>query len=42
MDERESRLSELGRTALSYVRAGFAVFPVAPRGKSRHRTHATA
>lgn len=33
MDERESRLSELGRTALSYVRAGFAVFPVAPRGK---------
>ena len=35
----EEQLSELGRTALAYVRAGFAVFPCNPRSKVPNTPH---
>ena len=35
----EEQLSELGRAALAYVRAGFAVFPCKPRSKVPNTPH---
>lgn len=36
---KEEQLSELGRAALAYVRAGFAVFPCRPRSKVPNTPH---
>lgn len=36
---KEEQLSELGRAALAYVRAGFAVFPCKPRSKVPNTPH---